>query len=67
MAKDKETKKRRIGIIITLIVNLIIVGYIAISEFSKNDPEAHKVSISDINLIYLFCGITCFGVAVLAD
>ena len=67
MAKDKETKKRRIGLIITLIVNLIIVGYIAISEFGKNDPEAHKVSISDINLIYLLMGVVCFGVAVLAD
>ena len=67
MAKDKETKKRRIGLIITLLVNLIIVGYIAVSEFSKNDPEAHKVSISDINIWFLLCGIACFGIAVLAD
>lgn len=67
MAKDKETKRRRWGLLITLLVNVAIVAYIAISEFSGGDTEVEKVSISDIRIVYLLMGIACFGVAVLAD
>ena len=65
MAQDKETKKRRTGLVITLIVNILIVVYIAMTEFGNS--EVQHVKASDINIVYLAFGVLCFGIAVLAD
>lgn len=65
MAQDKETKKRRTGLVITLIVNILIVVYIAMTEFGNSEVE--NVKASDINILYLAFGVLCFGIAVLAD
>lgn len=67
MPQDSRTIKRRIGLIITLVVNLAIVVYIAISEFGRNAQSVEKVSIRDIRLWYIFFGIVCFGIAVFMD
>ncbi|MBR3383433.1 MAG: flippase-like domain-containing protein [Clostridia bacterium] len=67
MEQKKETKKRRIGLIITLAINVLIVGFIAFSEFKPGSQEVEEVSVADIKLIFLLLGVLCFGVAVLAD
>ncbi len=68
MVNRESKKKRRIGLIITLIINLLIVGYIAINEFGPNSQkEVEEVSFSDIKLLYILLGICCFVVALFSD
>ena len=60
-------KKRGISLLITLAINLVIVGYIAIREFRNNAQEIQQVSIADIRLIYLLFGVLCFVLAAWVD
>lgn len=60
-------KQRRLGLIITLIINLIVVGYIAVTEFHTNDAAMERVSVADIRLFYLVFGVACFVVAAFMD
>ena len=67
MQENNNRKQRRIGLIITLIINLIIVGYIAITEFHKDTQDIQQVSVRDIRLLYLVFGIACFFFAAFMD
>lgn len=60
-------KQRRIGLLITLVVNLLVVGYIAIREFSTDKTEVHHVSVGDLKPFFLLFGIACFFVAAFID
>ena len=66
MQQDDNKNRRRLGLFITLIINIVIVGYIAIREFNTGE-EVKLISFTDINFIYLLIGIGCFGAAVLMD
>ena len=67
LEQKNGSKKRRIGLIITLLINVLIVGFIAFSEFKPGSGNVEEVSVSDIKLIFLLFGVLCFGVAVFAD
>lgn len=67
MGKDEGAKKRRIGFLITLAVNVLIVGYIAFSEFRPGAQPVDEVPVSDIKLVFMLLGVCCFGLAVLMD
>lgn len=60
-------KQRRIGLIITLVINLIVVGYIALTEFHTNEAAIERVSVADIRLFFLLFGVACFVVAAFMD
>ena len=53
--------------ILTIVINLIVVGYIAVKEISKNAKTAEKISFTDINYIFLIAGVLCLGVAILVE
>ena len=61
--KKKKSKKRIILTIAFVIMNVIVVGYTAIVEFTKERP-AGKVGINFgiINIICLICAFLCLGV-----
>lgn len=68
MVNGESKKKRRIGLVITLIINLLIVGYIAITEFGPGShKEVEEVAFSDIKIWYLAFGLACFLVALFSD
>jgi uncharacterized protein (TIRG00374 family) len=52
-------------LIAVLVINLIVVGYIAIDEYKKQKESATFINFSDIKFWYLGIGILCFLVAVL--
>ena len=60
-------KKRSISLLVTLLINLLIVGYIALREFRNNAQEVQRVSIADIRLIFLLFGVVCFFFAAWMD
>ncbi len=62
----QERKKPR-GLILTLLVNLLIVGYIALREYRKESGSAQHLPLSAIRPQYLLLGIACFCVAVAMD
>ena len=64
---SSNKKQRRFGLLITLAINLLIVGYIALTEFHTSDAAAHRVSVADIHLFYLVFGIACFVLAAWMD
>lgn len=61
--KKKKSKKKIILTIAFVIMNVIVVGYTAIVEFTKERP-AGKVGINFgiINIICLICAFLCLGV-----
>jgi len=65
---DKDNKKaknkNRLWLIIVLVINLVVVGYIAIAEYRKQSESASFINISDVNFLYLVFGVLCFAVAV---
>lgn len=64
-ANNKNTKKKhRLWLIIVLVINLIVVGYIAIDEYRKQSDSASFINISDVKLWYLGIGLACFALAV---
>ncbi|MBQ6432269.1 MAG: flippase-like domain-containing protein [Oscillospiraceae bacterium] len=65
---DKKRKNRRlIGLIVSLVINLAIVAFIAVREFRKSSAGLEHVSVRDINLLFLLPGIVCFFAAAWAD
>ncbi len=62
-----SARRRRLGLLITLAVNLLIVGYIALTEFGGNQDAQHSVSVTDIRLFFLLLGVLCFGFAAFMD
>lgn len=65
---DKKRKTRRlIGLIVSLVINLAIVAFIAVREFRKSSAGLERVSVHDINLLFLLPGVVCFFAAAWAD
>ncbi len=67
MAQEQEKKKRRVGLLVTLLVNLLIVAYIAIKEFGHGDRGGMRISVWDIKPHYLLYGAICLAVSAFAD
>ena len=66
-SNNKNTKKKhRLWLIIVLVINLLVVGYIAIDEYRKQSESASFISLSDVKLWYLGIGLACFALAVAA-
>ncbi len=63
----RQKKKRIIWIVITLTVNLLIVGYIALREIRADADAVRPIPLSDIDWLFLAAGLMCFAVAVLAE
>ncbi len=61
--KDTSKNKRRLGMLITLLVNLLIVGYIALREFRQDAGRAERIQVSGINPFFLILGAACFFLA----
>ena len=65
MEQQGNKKKRRLSMLVTLLVNLLIVGYIAVREFRQDAQNAEKIQVSGINPLFLVLGAACFAVALL--
>lgn len=64
MEDTKSKKKRILGLVLTIAVNLLIVGYIAFREFGQEMQSAETIQVLDIRLWYLLFAAGCFAVAV---
>lgn len=53
--------------LITLAINLLIVGYIALREFHLDARNMQKIPLSSVRVGYLLLGIGCFLIALLMD
>ncbi len=67
LTDNKAKRRRRIGLIASLLINLAIVAYIAVREYRGNTAGAGHVSMRDINLLFLLPGVACFFLAAWAD
>lgn len=67
MEKTKESKKRLFWIILTIIINVGIVSFIAIKEIISEKGNASKIAFSDINYIYLGLGVLCLLISILFE
>ena len=65
--EEASPKKRRIGLLITLAVNLLVVGYIAVTEFGGDSTTVEHVSVKSIRLFFLLFGVLCFALAAFMD
>ncbi len=63
----ERKKRRRVGLIVSLLINLAIVVFIAVRELRNNAEGIQRVSVHDINLLYLLPGIACFFAAAWAE
>lgn len=64
MEDTKSKKKRILGLVLTIVVNLLIVGYIAFREFGAEVRSVQTIEVLDIRLWYLLFAVLCFGIAV---
>ena len=62
MDQANSKKKRRLGLLITLFINLLIVGYIAFREFGVG-TSGQSIELGAIRPQYLLFGVSCFFVA----
>ncbi len=67
VTNKKDKKKRIITLVITIVINLTIVGFIAGRELINNSGDSSKFDISGINVWFLLFGIASFLVALFAD
>ncbi|MBQ7506924.1 MAG: flippase-like domain-containing protein [Lachnospiraceae bacterium] len=65
--EKKAKNKRRLVLVLTLLVNLVVVGYIAIRELKKDAGSVKKIPLSDMNFGFLILGIALFFVALFMD
>ncbi len=63
MEEKDSKKKRRLSMLITVLVNILIVGYIALREFRQDAGRAERIQFSGINPVFLILGAACFFVA----
>lgn len=66
-AKNNPKTRRIIVMILTIVLNIIVVGFIAVKEIGKNAKEAQVISFADIKFLFLLAGVLCFGVAVFVE
>lgn len=64
-SKPAETRKR--SFLATLLINLVIVGYIALREYRADAHGVERIPLSGIRPGYLLLGIGCFFVALAMD
>ena len=65
---SKNSKKKRIiTLVITIIINLIIVGIIASKELLSNTKDYSKFEISKINVWFILFGILSLLIAIFAE
>ncbi len=63
MNETGNNKKQKRGMLLTIAVNLLIVGYIAVREFRADAGGAQKIAVLSIKAGYLLLGVACFLVA----
>ena len=67
MSRENKRKKRHIGLFLSLPINLLIVGYIAVNEFRSDPGAVHRIEVADLRLFYLIFGALCFVIAAFMD
>ena len=65
--EQQKNKKKLYGLLISIAINILIVGYIAFHEFGKNAQSAPNLASLDINLRYLLLAAACFIIALLME
>jgi len=66
--KDQKIgKQKKIGIILTIIINLLIVGFLIILGVRSDTSGIQKVPLKSISFWFIGLGAALFGVAVLSD
>ena len=64
-AEAKPKKKRQgLTMLLTILINVIIVGYIAIREFRGDAANAQFISLADVRWVFIVLGVLCFVFAV---
>ena len=64
-AETKPKKKRQgLTMLLTILINVIIVGYIAIREFRGDAANAQWISLADVRWVFIVLGVLCFVFAV---
>lgn len=63
----KAQKKKLLELIITIAINVLIVGYIAVMEFGSEAKGAPNLAALDVNLRYLLLALACFVLALLME
>lgn len=68
VTSKKSKKKRIITLILTILLNLGIVGFIAGKELINNHKSGeNKFNFEGIDVLFLVLGLACFGVALFAE
>ena len=67
MREQKKKKKKWLGIFLFILINVIVIGYTAFSEFKKGDNSASRFVDIDIIPIYIIAALLCFVVAILLE
>lgn len=59
----QERRKRALTLALTILINLAIVGYIAVREFASQTGDARRISPGDIRPAFLLLAAGCFFLA----
>ena len=65
--EQKKSRKKLYGILISILINVIIVGYIALHEFGGHAQSTPTFGSLDVNMRYLLLAAACFIVALLME
>lgn len=64
--KTNSKRKNKIFMAVFLLINLLVVGYIAYDEYRKESDSFSFINLSEVKWQYLLFGLLCFLVAVFA-
>lgn len=59
----QEKRKRALTLALTILINLAIVGCIAVREFGSQTGQARQISTGDIRPVFLLAAVGCFFLA----
>ena len=59
-----QKKRQRLTLLLTILINLLIVGYIALKEFRGDAANAQFISLSAVRWPFIVLGVLCFVLAV---
>lgn len=66
-AANRSKKKKLLRFVLLVVINIGIVAFIAVEEFSSDTGNIQNIAQLDINMVYLVFAAACFGVAVLTE
>ena len=63
----KMGKQKKLGIILTVVINLLIVAFLIIIGVRSDTSGIQKVPLKSVSFLFIFIGVALFGIAVLSD